>query len=93
MRCEDLTREQARALKNKLQPMLGYLSRLKRRMHQRGFLSGDPLLDAVVNAENAMHALSVEADYLAMSGGKAEQPPSVDPLFTRKSNLRKHERR
>jgi hypothetical protein len=92
MRADDLTREQARALKNKLQPMLGYLSRLKRRMMQRGFLDGDPLLDAVVNAANAMHALSVEADYLTMNASKAEKPPTVDPLFTRKSNLRKHEK-
>ena len=62
-------------------------------MHQRGFLDGDPLLGAVVNAENAMHALGVEAHYLAMNASKAEKPPAVDPLFTRKSNLRKHERR
>jgi hypothetical protein len=93
MKCNDLTRDQARALKNKLQPMLGYLNRLKHRMHQRGFLAGDPLLDTVVNAENAMHALSVEADYLAMNASKPENLPAVDPLFTRKSNLRKHERR
>ena len=30
MRSDDLTREQARALKNKLHPMLGYLNRLKK---------------------------------------------------------------
>jgi hypothetical protein len=92
MQSTDLTREQARALKSKLQPMIGYLSRLKRRMYQRGFLAGDPLLDAVVNAENAMHALSVETDYLAMSASKVDKPPALDPLFTRKSKPRKHER-
>jgi hypothetical protein len=65
MRCTDLTREQARALKNKLQPMLRYLARLKRRMTYRGFPPDDPLLIAVVDAENALHALSVEVQYLS----------------------------
>jgi hypothetical protein len=65
MRFDDLTREQAAALKNKLRPMLGYLGRLKRRMVQRGFLSGDPLLEAVVQAENAVHALHVQVHYLS----------------------------
>jgi hypothetical protein len=65
MQADDLTREQAAALKNKLHPMLGYLSRLKRRMVQRGFLSDDPLLDAVVQAENAVHALHVQTHYLS----------------------------
>jgi hypothetical protein len=92
MQSTDLTRAQARALKNKLQPMLGYLSRLKRRMVRRGFPNDDRLMRAVVEAENAMHALSVETHYLSMNDGKAEKPAAVDPLFTRKSNLRKHER-
>jgi hypothetical protein len=69
MKCDDLTRDEARALKNKLQSMLGYLRRLKRRMVRRGFLNGDPLLDSVVRAENAMHALIVEVHYLCV--GKA----------------------
>jgi hypothetical protein len=66
MQREDVSREQARAPNNKLQPMLGYLGRLKRRMVRRGFLNGDPLLDSVVRAENAMHALSVEVHYLCV---------------------------
>lgn len=65
MQSNDLTKEQARALKNKLHPMLGYLGRLKRRMVRRGFLSDDPLLAAVCRAEDAMHALHVETHYLA----------------------------
>ena len=36
MRSDDLSIEQARAIKNKLQPMLGYLNRLKKRMAHRG---------------------------------------------------------
>ena len=65
MRADDLTREQAGAVKNKLRPMLGYLGRLKRRMVQRGFLSDDPLLSAVVRAEDAVHALHIQLHYLS----------------------------
>ena len=65
MQSDDLTREQARALKNKLQPMLGYLNRLKKRMHNRGFPSDDELLQAVCKAEMAMHELHVATHYLA----------------------------
>ena len=65
MRAEDLTRDQARALKNKLQPMLSYLGRLKERMRRRGFLAEDRLLQAVCRAEDGVHALSVEVHYLA----------------------------
>jgi hypothetical protein len=50
-------REQAAALKNKLRPMLAYLGKLKRRTVQRGFLSGDPLLDSVVQAERTQCTL------------------------------------
>ena len=64
MTSDELTREQARALKNKLQPMLGYLSRLKRRMVYRLFRPGDPLSDAVDRALDSMHRLYVEVHYL-----------------------------
>jgi hypothetical protein len=37
MRSDDLTREQARAIKEKIAPMLGYLNRLKKRMDRRKF--------------------------------------------------------
>jgi len=65
MRADDLTQEQARALKNKLQPMLRYIGRLKERMRRRGFVADDRLLAAVCRAEDAIHALSVEVHYLA----------------------------
>jgi hypothetical protein len=65
MRSTDLTREQARALKDKLHPMLGYFGRLKRRMVHRGFLNDDPLLAAVCRAEAAMHELHVEVHNLS----------------------------
>ena len=65
MRSDDLTREQARALKNKIQPMLGYLHRLKKRMHHKGFPLDNELLDLVVKAEGALHELHVATHYLA----------------------------
>ena len=77
MRAEDLSREQARALKNKLQPMLSYLGRLKDRMRRRGFVGDDRLLAAVCRAEDAMHALSVEVHYIAC-GDRVGRAPSGD---------------
>jgi hypothetical protein len=65
MRSDDLTREQAQALKNKLQPMLRYLGRLKRRMNYKGFPPEDPMLVGVCDAENAIHALTVKLHYLS----------------------------
>ena len=43
MQANDLTRDQARALKNKLHPMLDYLGRLNKRIAGRGFPDDDPL--------------------------------------------------
>jgi hypothetical protein len=65
MQSDDLTRDQARALKNKLQPMLGYLTRLRKRMAFKGFRQDDELLQAVQKAEMAMHELHVATHYLA----------------------------
>jgi hypothetical protein len=44
--------------------MLRYLARLKRRMTY-GFPPDDPLLVATIDAENALHALSIETHYLS----------------------------
>ena len=65
IQCDDLTAAQSRALKNKLQPMLGYLNRLVRRMNHRGFPPGDRLLTAVSRVEDAVHSLHVETHYLS----------------------------
>jgi hypothetical protein len=65
MRSDDLTRDQARALKNKVQPMLGYLTRLHKRIAFKGFLPDDELLIAVCRAEMVMHELHVAVHYLA----------------------------
>ena len=77
MRSDDLTREQARALKNKLAPMLGYLNRLAKRMTRRRFPPDDPLLLEVCRAAAAMHELNVSVHYLScgcVSSGYPEPP-------------------
>src|SRR5262245_2425750 len=65
MRFDDLTREQARAIKKKIRPMLGYLNRLKKRMDRRKFPHNDPLFNEVVNAADALHRLNVSIHYLS----------------------------
>jgi hypothetical protein len=79
MRCEELTQDQADALKKKFRPMLRYLGSLKMRMNRRGFLQNDPLMIAVCRAEAAIHELSVLMHYLSCgtteSGGF---PPPVN---------------
>jgi hypothetical protein len=79
MQADDLTREQARALKNKLQPMLSYLGRLKDRMRRKGFVADDRLLAAVCRAEDSVHALSVEVHYL-VCGDRVGRTRDPDPL-------------
>jgi hypothetical protein len=69
MQSNDLTEEQARALNNKLQPILGYLSKLKRRMVFKGFRPNDAVLRRVVEAEAAMHRLSVGVPSMPCWGG------------------------
>ena len=80
MRSDDLSKEQARALKNKIGPMLNYLCRLQRRMRYRGFLESDPLLQRVVEASNAVHALHVELHYL---DGRKKNEKNHRPLDTK----------
>jgi hypothetical protein len=78
MKSEDLTRDQARALKNKLQPMLGYLNRLKKRMTYRGFPPDDELLQLVRQAELSMHKLHVATHYLACGDSVGRRRMSKD---------------
>ncbi len=95
MRADDLTRAQARALKNKLGPMVAYLNRLGKRMSDRNFLADDPMRVMVVAALKAMHELHAEVTCRSMDGkglDDTRKPPAVDPLFTRKSVLRKAEK-
>ena len=60
MKASDLTTEQAKAIKDRIAPMLAYLHRLKARMDERDFLPNDPLYILVANARESLHSLSVE---------------------------------
>ena len=75
MESSDLTPAQAKRLKESIRPMLGYLSRLKKRMEKRNFPHDDMLLRAVVKAYDAMHALNVELHYLSCESGAGRAPP------------------
>jgi hypothetical protein len=69
MRSDDLTPAQAQKLKEQLRPMLGYLARLKARMHKRRFPNDDKLQRLVIQAYDSMHSLNVEVHYLSCASG------------------------
>jgi hypothetical protein len=95
MRADDLTRAQARAISNKLGPMVAYLNRLGQRMSDTNFPKDDPMRLMVVTALKAMYELHAEVTCRSMDGKGLDdlpKPPAVDPLFTRKSAPRKHEK-
>jgi hypothetical protein len=54
---QEVTRRQARIVMAKIEPMLGYLTRLRRRMGSRGFTQDDPLYSLVQHAEQAVQRL------------------------------------
>ena len=79
MRREDLTREQAEAIKEKIAPMLGYLNRLKRRMNAV-FARDDSLFAEVIDAADALHKLNVSIHYLSCGktgAGSGAYPPPI----------------
>jgi hypothetical protein len=95
VQADDLTREQAAALKNKLRPMLDYLGRLNKRLSSRGFPENDPLRVMVSGALTSMHQLFTEVHCRSIDrkgSPEMENAPPVDLLFTRTSKPRKHER-
>lgn len=77
---------QARRMNEMVRPILGYLSRLQRRMEKRRFPPGDPLYKLVCTAYDAIHGLHIWLHYRSCEGNKAfgpknelrDRPP--DPL-------------
>ena len=69
MRSHDLTAEQNRALAKRVQPLLGYLTRLQMRMDAEAFPADDSLLLLVRRAQAAVEALHVELHYRSCDGG------------------------
>jgi hypothetical protein len=60
MQSNDLTREQAKALQDRLDPMLAYLNKLRHRMQNKGFPLDDPLWLTVSKAQEALMQLMTE---------------------------------
>src|SRR6476620_12437074 len=79
MRREDITRDQAAAIKKEISPMLGYLNRLKKRMNAV-FARDDSLFAEVIDAADAMHKLNVSIHYLSCGktgAGSGGYPPPI----------------
>jgi hypothetical protein len=94
MNADDLTKAQYAALRNKVGEIVAYLGRLNKRMGDRGFSEDDPLKQVVVSALRSVHQLHAEVTCRSIDGKGREEiaKPPVDPLFTRTSAPRKHEK-
>lgn len=68
MQSADLTTDQLRAMAERIQPLLGYLSRLKARMDAEGFPIDDDLLVLVREAQDATERLFVKLHYQSCEG-------------------------
>ncbi len=69
MKAEDLTTTQASMIRDALHPTLGFLTKLETRLAELGFDPTDRLYQLVVGAQDAVHGLSVEVNYLACKSG------------------------
>jgi hypothetical protein len=69
---------QARKIREALQPALGYLTRLQRRMEVTGFPPDDRLYMAAVKAQTSLQTLLVELHYLSCGSGIG-RPPGKPP--------------
>ena len=74
-----MTRRQARIVRAKIEPTRDYLTKLRRRMQQRGLTSNDELMGLVISAEQALHALCNDLQLRIWDGPK-ELPPEPTPL-------------
>ncbi len=68
MKATGLTQDQARAIYQRLQPMVGFLLKLQERMEQRGFERDDKFFRLAKRAYDATHELFLEAHHLSSSG-------------------------
>lgn len=69
----ELSRDQAELLSEKLGPMLGYLTRVRRRMEQARF-ERDELYNDVVRAQASLQDLCSRLRYRSCRGGVGRQP-------------------
>jgi hypothetical protein len=87
-----VTRRQARIVRAKIEPTRDYLTKLRRRMQQRGFTSDDELMGLVIAAEQALHSLCSDLQLRVWDGPK-ESPPEPAPLGKSKRALEIEDRR
>jgi hypothetical protein len=82
MNSDDLTKEQAAALKTALFPGINFLVRLKSRMQKAGFPQTDKLFELVCAAYDASWLLSHELHYMSCDGvyrvPKQKKPEAAD---------------
>jgi hypothetical protein len=71
MNSRDLTEQQRDALIDRLVPTLGCLTKLGRRMDQRGFAEDD-LRRKVAAAQSAMQDMTMAIRYLGIKGGGSQ---------------------
>jgi hypothetical protein len=76
MRSDQVTRRQARIVRDKIEPTRDYLTKLRRRMQWRGFTSDDELMGLVIAAEQALHTLCNDLQLRIWNGPK-EKPPEA----------------
>ena len=76
----ELQPQHAEQIREALLPSLRYLSRLKDRMQQVGFLPGDHLYRIVAQAHEAVHHLAIELHYRSCAGGVGRNAPKADPF-------------
>ena len=76
MQSYDLTRDQARALLVKLEPMLDYLNKLRHRMQSKGFPLDDPLWLTVSKAQGRNDATN---DRIALRKLPHKSPTTETP--------------
>ncbi len=65
MRSTDLNDWQRHALRNQVQRMSLYLTKLRKRMLAKGFRDDDPLLRAATEADRSVHSLYAQTQLLA----------------------------
>lgn len=74
MDSKDLQPRQDHIIGQALFRHVNYLYRLKSRMEKVGFMPNDPLFRDVAEAYDAVHKLSVQAQYLSCSSGVGLSP-------------------
>lgn len=64
-----LTKEQADAVRKRIQPVQVFLHELIRRLRDRGFSDDDPVYRAAMKTSDALQELGVAVNYASCDGG------------------------